>query len=154
MGANFTKTASTWAARSILSLSLSLETGIHPEATAHGIKSDEKDIKVVVDVVKKDKILKMIEKRAHRMFPKFTPDPLHKLNREHMVKWIKRKAREYMRSDTASVNDSDTEDNGDPTQVTTDPYSIGLDDLDTTVPPNFKPGEDDPYVFLGDTSEF
>ena len=41
-----------------------------------------------------------------------------------------------------------------PTQVTTDPYSIGLDDLDTTVPPNFKPGEDDPYVFLGDTPDF
>ena len=47
----------------------------------------------------------MTEKWSHRRFPKFTPDPLHKLNRVQMAKWIKRKAGEYMRSDTASVND-------------------------------------------------
>ena len=160
MGANFTKTASTWAARSIsslerLSIGFDRQTGIHPGATAHGGRSDEKDVQMVVVMLKKAKILEVIEKRAHRMFPKFTPDPLHKLNREHMVKWIKRKAREYMRSDTASVNDSDAEDNGELTQVTTDPYySIGLDDLDSTVPPDFRPDEDDPYVFVGDTPDF
>lgn len=122
MGANFTKTASTWAARSVsslerLSTGFDKQAGIHPEATAHGRRSDE-DIKIVVGVLKKAKVLEVTEKRSHRMFPKFTPDPLHKLNREQMAKWIKRKAREYM-SDTASVNDSDTEDNGQPTQVTT-----------------------------------
>ena len=146
MGANFTKTASTWAARSVsslerLSTGFDKQAGIHPEATARGRRSD-KDVKIVVDVLKKAKVLEVTEKRSHRMFPKFTPDPLHKLNREQMAKWIKRKAREYMRSDTASVNDSDTEDNGQPTQVTTDPYSFGLDDDWSD--------EDDPCEFLGD----
>ena len=159
MGANFTKTASTWAARSVsslerLSTGFDKQAGIHPEATAHGRRSDEKDVKIVVDVLKKAKVLEVIEKRSHRMFPKFNPDPLHKLKREQMVKWIKRKAREYMRSDTASVSDSDIEDNEEPTQETMDPYSFGLDDLESAVPPDFGTDEDDPYSLLGDLPDF
>lgn len=128
MGANFTKTASTWAAHSVSSLER-LSTGfdkqasIHPEAPAHGRRSDEMDVKIVVDVLKKAEVT---ERRAHRMFPKFTPDPLHKLNREQMAKWIRTKAREHMRSVTASVDDSDPEDNEEPTQVMTD-STFGLD---------------------------
>ena len=156
MGANFTKTASTWAARSVsslerLSAGFNKETGIHPEATAHRRRLDEKDVKIVVDVVKKAKVFEVIENRAHRMFPKFTPDPLHKLNREQMAKWIKKKAKEYMRSDTASVNDSETEDNGEPTQVTTDPYVY---DLESEIPTNFGTDDDDTYAFLDDITDF
>ena len=72
------------------------------------------------------------------MFPKFIPDPLHKLNRKQVAKWIKRKAKEYMRSDTASVHDSDPEDEGEPTQLMTD---LGLNDDWSD--------EDDPCVLLG-----
>ena len=43
-----------------------------------------------MDVLKKDKVLEVTEKQSHRMFLKFTPDTLHKLNREQMAK---RKAR-------------------------------------------------------------
>ena len=63
-----------------------LSTGFDKQATAHGKRSREKDIKIVVDVVKKAKVLEVTEKRSHRMLPKFTPDPLHKLNRELMAR--------------------------------------------------------------------
>ncbi len=47
MGANFSKAASTWAARALETLSVSFDkqTGIHPLATAHSKRSDEKDVK-------------------------------------------------------------------------------------------------------------
>ena len=114
MGPNFTKAASTWAARAVsslhrISMAFDKQTGIHPEATAHNTRSDEKDVKIVVDVLQKSEVLNVIVNRSHRMFPKFSPDPLHKLNREHMIKWIKRKAKEYTRSETATVNDSDSD---------------------------------------------
>ena len=133
MGANFSKAASTWAARSVssletLSISFDKQTGIHPVATAHSKRSDEKDVKTVVDVLQKADILKVTVNRCHRMFPKFSPDPLHKLNRQKMTTWIKRKAREYRytMSETAMRNDSDTED--------ADVYSTsyGLDNIPDT----------------------
>ena len=158
MGANFTKAASTWAARSVsslerLSTGFDRQTGIHPEATAHSRRSDEKDVKIVVDVLRKAKVLVVIENRAHRMFPKFSTDPLHKLKREKMIQWIKRKAREYTRSETATVYDSDTEDNLESSQVDTDPYAEGLDnlpDLESAIPPDFDFSESDPYAFSTD----
>ena len=57
-------------------------------------------------------------------------------------------------SDTASVSDSDTEDNGEPTQERTDPYSFGLDDLESPFSPDFGTDEDDPYSFWGDIPDF
>ena len=161
MGVNFTKAASTWSARSVsslerLSTGFDRQTGIHPEATAHSRRSDEKDVKIVVDVLQKAKVLVVIKDRAHRMFPKFCPDPLHKLNREKMVQWIKRKAREYTRSETATVYDSDTEDNLESSQVAVDPYAIGLDhlpDLESAIPPDFYFSESDPYAFSADDLE-
>ena len=56
MGANFTEVASTRAARAVsslerLALAFDKHTGIHPEATAHSAREDEKDVKMVVDVV-------------------------------------------------------------------------------------------------------
>ena len=61
-----------------LSTGFDKQAGIHPEASAHGRRSDEKDVKIVVDVLKKAKVLDVTERRAHGMFPKFTPDPVHK----------------------------------------------------------------------------
>ena len=85
-GANFTKKASTWAARSVsslerLSTGFDKQAGIHPEATTHGRRSDEK---IVVDVLKKAKVLDVIEKRSHRMFPKFSQHGGH-LGKMHYV---------------------------------------------------------------------
>ena len=57
-----------------------------------------------------------------------------------MIQWIKRKAREYTRSETATVYHSDTEDNLESSQVDTDPYAEGLDnlpDLESAIPPDF-----------------
>ena len=56
MGANFTEVASPRAARAVsslerLALAFDKHTGIHPEATAHSAREDEKDVKMVVDVV-------------------------------------------------------------------------------------------------------
>ncbi len=81
-------------------------------------------MKTVVDVLQKADILKITVNRCHRMFPKFSPDPLHKLNRQKMTVWIKRKAREYTRSEAAMRNDSDTEE-AEPSHMYSD--SNGLD---------------------------
>ena len=63
-----------------------------------------------------------------------------------MIQWIKRKAIEYTRSETATVYDSDTEDNLESSQVDTDLYAEGLDNL-----PDFS--ESDPYAFSMDDLE-
>ncbi len=76
----------------------------------------------MVDILQKAEVLKVIVNRSHRMFPKFSPDPLYKLNREHMVKWIKRKAKEYSKSETATINDTDTEDNAEPSHAYIVPF--------------------------------
>ncbi len=128
MGANFTKTASTWAARSVsslhrMSMAFDKQTNIRPEATAHSTRSDEKDVKTVVAVLQKAEVLNVIVNRSHRMFPNFSPDPLHKLNREHMRTWIKKKAKVYTRSETAMT---DTED-AEPSNVYSASY--GLDGI-------------------------
>ena len=44
-------------------------------------RSDEKDVKIVIDVLQKAKVLVVIENRAHRMQVRneLSTDPLHKL---------------------------------------------------------------------------
>ena len=131
MGPNFTKEACTWAARSVSSLQrvskvFDKQTFIHSETVAHSKRSDDKDVKMVAQVLLKSRVVEVVENRAHRMFPTFSPDPLHKLDRDKMKKWIKRKAKEYMKSDTATVTDSDTEDNGQIMQL--QPSAIEVDD--------------------------
>ena len=57
-----------------------------PASILKRLHTDEKDVKIVVDVLRKAKVFEVIEELSHRMFPKFTQDQLHKLNREQMVK--------------------------------------------------------------------
>ena len=116
MGANFTKEALTWAARSVSSLEKATrlfdkETSLHPEAVAHSTRSNDKDVLIVVKVLLKSRVLEIIEDREHRMFPNFPIDPLDKLDRVKMETWIKRKAKEYMKSNAI---DSDMEVNSQP----------------------------------------
>ena len=114
MGANFTESASFRAARAVSSLdkiafSFDKQTGIHPEATAHSRRADKKDVKVVVDVLLKAKVLEVIEERCHSKFPDIAANPLHKLNRDRMFEWIKKKAKDYTKWND-SRPDSDCED--------------------------------------------
>ena len=100
MGANFTEVASTRAARAVsflerLALAFDKYTGIHPEATAHSRRPDEKDVKMVVEVVLKARVLEVIENRYHSKFPKISPNPLHTLDREKMITWIQTKAKQH-----------------------------------------------------------
>ena len=81
MGANFTESDSTGAARAVSSLDritfrFDKQTGIHPEATAHSRRADKKDVKVVVDVLLKARVLEVIEERCHSKFPDITANPL------------------------------------------------------------------------------
>ena len=62
MGSNFTQEASTQAAQVVSSLARMAkqfddQSGIHPQATAHARKSDEKDLHLVVKVVMDSKCL-------------------------------------------------------------------------------------------------
>ena len=64
-GANFTKFASTHAARAVsslerLSLGFERQTGIHQGETAHSRRSDAKDVQIVAEVVLKGRILEVI----------------------------------------------------------------------------------------------
>ena len=129
MGANFTELASTRAARAVsslerLALAFDKQTGIHPDATAHSRRADEKDVKMVVEVVLKAKVLEAIENRYHSKFPEFSPNPLHTIDREKMIKWIAEKAKQYSniletRPDSDSENENHEEDN-----------SIDVDEVD------------------------
>ena len=74
MGANFTEVASTRAARAVsslerLALALDKHTGIHPEATAHSTREAEKDVKMVVDVVLKARVLEEYKTDITPSFP-------------------------------------------------------------------------------------
>ena len=115
MGANFTEEASTRAARSVSSLDkmakrFDHQASIHPEATAHSRKSDGKDVKIVVEVVKTSRLLQHIEGRSHSNFPNFPVNPLHKLNRDAMNKWITTKAKEYNRFTVTTELESEEEE--------------------------------------------
>ena len=110
MGTNFTEFASTCAARAVsslerLALGFERQTGIHPEATAHSRRSDAKDVQIVVEVVPKARI------QCHSKFPNFSSNPLHRFDRDRMIIWIKKKAKQHSKiSDTQSNNSADSDD--------------------------------------------
>ena len=116
MGANFTEISSTRAARSVSSLEkmakiFDNQTTIHPEATAHSRKSDHNDVIIVVDIIMKSQLLECTDrKRSHSSFSKFSADPLHKLNREAMKKWITKKAKDHLKFIISDDSDSDSEE--------------------------------------------
>ena len=100
MGAKFTEFASTRAARAVpslerLALGFERQTGIHPEATAHSRRSDAKDVQIVVQVVLKARILEVIDDRCHSKFPNFSSYPLHRFDRDRVIIWIKKKAKQH-----------------------------------------------------------
>ena len=118
MGSNFTQEASTRAARSVTSLEriskmFDSSTGIHPEASAHGRKSDKADVNIVADIVKRSSLLKCVEGRCHLNFPKFSANPLHRLKRDALKKWITTKAKQHAKFVVTNELDSDDEEEED-----------------------------------------
>ncbi len=100
MGANFTPESSTRAARSVttlekLSKKFDDETGIHPELSAHSRKSDENDVKRVVEVLQQVKPHTIQEGRCYRKFPQMSGNPLKALDREKLHLWIKEKIKQH-----------------------------------------------------------
>ena len=63
--------------------------------TAHSTKSIGEDLKVVVSVAMKKKLLTNEGKRSHTSFPDMSADPLHKWDRNKAIEWIQKKLKEY-----------------------------------------------------------
>ena len=100
MCSNFTQEASTKAARAVSSLAKMAkrfddQTTIHPQATAHTRKSDDKDLNLVVKVVIDSKCLQKIHNRCHSNFPGMKLNPLHKFKRDEFDLWVKSKMKQY-----------------------------------------------------------
>ncbi|KAL5517605.1 hypothetical protein EMCRGX_G003187 [Ephydatia muelleri] len=117
VGANFTESASTRAARAVsslerLALGFERQTGIHPKTTAQSRKSDVKDVQIVVEVVLKARILEVIDKRCQSKFLNFFPNPLDRIDRDKMMKWIEKKAKQQSNIQSYTT-DSDNEDEED-----------------------------------------
>ena len=69
-------------------------------------------MQIVVEVVLKARILEVIDKRCHSKFPNFSPNPLDRIDRDNMMKWIEKKAKQQSNIQSYTT-DSDTEDEED-----------------------------------------
>ena len=65
-------------------------------------------MQIVVEVVLKARILEVIDKRCHSIFPNFSPNPLDTIVRDKMMKWIEKKAKQQNNIQSYTT-DSDTE---------------------------------------------
>ena len=127
MGANFTEQASTCMAQSITTLdkivtNFDKQTNLCPETSAHCTKSGDHDVKQVVSVVLNRRLLDIIPGRKHSSFKTISANPLSKLDKGAMDKWIKGKVMEAMKykrlaggedSETSDVEDSCDSDSED-----------------------------------------
>ena len=95
------------------------QTNLHPETSAHSIKSDSHDVNQVVTVVTKSKLLEIIPGRKHSSFKTIFVNPLSKLDKGTMDSWIIGKVTDVMKykrldggedSQASDVGDSDSED--------------------------------------------
>lgn len=102
MGPNITEGALQRAARSITTLHqicdrFDEETAVPVRNTAHSTRPDREDIKKVVDIVLKNKLLVKMSARNHRSFPGMVINPLHKFDTKKTIKWVKAKIKEYQK---------------------------------------------------------
>ena len=100
MGPNLTECALQRAVRCVAPLQelcekFDKESNVPVTTTAHSTKSSEKDLKVVVSIVLKKKLLRHEGKRAHHSFQKTPLNPLHKWDKEKTIAWIRTKKKEY-----------------------------------------------------------
>ena len=124
MGANFSQNALTNIARSVTYMSsvtniFDQQCGIIQDSVAHTTKDDVSDVKRVVNVVKSEKLWKIHKGRAHRNFKTISSDPLTKLDKSKLDKWIHKKLTEYKKYN--QLNEGNVSDNeGDATDCQTD----------------------------------
>ena len=102
MGPNLTEHALQRAARCVTALDgiaecFDKQSGVEHHSSTHSAKSDTKDIKKVMDVVKKYKLLSPLGNREHHAFPKMALNPLAKWDLGKTNLWIAAKKREYLK---------------------------------------------------------
>ena len=100
MGSNLTESALQRAARSVTTLQKISETfdgqsGVPCTTTAHSTRPDRDDVKKVVSIVLKNKLLVEMGQRDHRCFKGMKFNSLHKLDRSKTESWIKAKIQEH-----------------------------------------------------------
>ena len=100
MGSNLTESALQRAARSVTSLHqickrFDSESGVPITTTRHGSRSDIEDVRKVVKIVLKSKLLAELGQREHRSFREMKLNPLHKWDVKKTERWIERKIEEY-----------------------------------------------------------
>ena len=96
MGANLKEEAMMRAARSVTALesmreAFDKESGVPVGTTAHSTRSNADDIRRVVSVLQSEKVLAVKAGRKHSRFPQISANPLHRLKRKQLKRWIKQK---------------------------------------------------------------
>ena len=103
MGSNLTETALQRAARSVTTLQqicgrFDAQSGVPHIGSSHSTKPDTDDVKKVVKIVLKNKLLvKMKTARQHRSFPGMALNPLHNWDLQKTKEWIEAKKTEYIK---------------------------------------------------------
>ena len=119
IGPNLTETSLQRAARSVTALdaiaeSFDVQSGVPHRTSAHSTKPDTQDVKKIMAIVMKHKLLTSMSHREHCIFPNLAISPLAKWDVEKTKKqWIKIKQKEYLkykgkfRSEVGIGTDSD-----------------------------------------------
>ena len=102
MGPNLTDTALQRAARSVTALdaiaeAFDAQSGVPHRSSAHTTKSDTQDVKKVMAIVMKNKLLTSIGSKDHRTFSTLALNPLAKWDVKKTVEWIAAKKKEYLK---------------------------------------------------------
>lgn len=102
MGSNLTEASLQRAARSVTTLQeicavFDAQSGVPYTTSAHSTKPDMEDVKKVVSIVLKEKLLEEMSAREHKAFPGMPLNPLHKWNLAKTKSWVKGKKTEYFK---------------------------------------------------------
>ena len=77
--------------------SFDVQSGVPHRTSAHSTKPDTQDVKKVMAIVMKHKLLTSMSHREHRMFPNLAISPLAKRDVEKTKQWIKIKQKEHLK---------------------------------------------------------
>lgn len=73
------------------------QTGNADTTRAHALRSDAEDVKKVVNVLMKNRILEPVTGRKLTQFPNFKPNPLVGLNWKQLPEWIDKKKKQLLK---------------------------------------------------------
>ena len=118
MGPNLTEMALQHAARSVstvfaVSKQYNKESGVPVVTTAHCTKSDAGDVAKILDVVLKEKILKIKPGRFHKNFKTIRLNPLWNLDKKKVLLGIERRKKEMEKYHAISSALEENEDSGE-----------------------------------------